>query len=140
MKLANITFVFILLWSFIASASASASASEVEDLYYQKIEQCVNDEQRKKDLTARDVTPEELKYIPIVRSLRVERCSKIEESNYVQSFGGSKIPETISTYNNRDLSALTKGELETIRNIDERLESYNLEVDLLSIYDKLKVE
>lgn len=32
------------------------------------------------------------------------------------------------------------GELETIRNIDERLESYNLEVDLLSIYDKLKVE
>ncbi|MGY5540568.1 hypothetical protein [Vibrio brasiliensis] len=138
MKLANITFVFILLWSFIASASASAS--EVEDLYYQKIEQCVNDEQRKKDLTARDVTPEELKYIPIVRSLRVERCSKIEESNYVQSFGGSKIPETISTYNNRDLSALTKGELETIRNIDERLESYNLEVDLLSIYDKLKVE
>lgn len=138
MKLANITSVFILLWSFIASASASAS--EVEDLYYQKIEQCVNDEQRKKDLTARDVTPEELKYIPIVRSLRVERCSKIEESNYVQSLGGSKIPETISTYNNRDLSTLTKGELETIRNIDERLESYNLEVDLLSIYDKLKVE
>ena len=117
-----------------------ASASEMEDLYYQKIEQCVDDEQDKKDLTARDVTLEELKYIPIVRSLRVERCSKLEESNYVQSFGDSKVPETISTYNNRDLSTLTKGELATIKNIDERLESYNLEVDLLSIYDKLEVE
>ncbi|MDW1810317.1 hypothetical protein [Vibrio campbellii] len=52
----------------------------------------------------------------------------------------SDLKTTLSVYNEMDSAKLTEEELVFIKELDKRLQNYNLETDLLLIYEKLKVE
>lgn len=78
--------------------------------------------------------------LPALGSLRIESCSKLEELNYIGNMNESDLKTTLSVYNEMDSAKLTEEELVFIKELDKRLQNYNLETDLLLIYEKLKVE
>lgn len=110
------------------------------DNYYSKIEECIAFEKNKPDLTEDQVSLNDIKYLPLIRSLRIEDCSRSEELNYIDNTQGSDLKVTLSTYNKEDLSKLTVDEVALVKELDSKLQGYNLEIDLLAIYEKLKID
>jgi hypothetical protein len=124
----------------LAAMSFGTFADEQLDKYYAKVEECIAFEKAKPDLTTYLVSLEDMEYLPLLRSLRIESCSKSEELNYIDSTNESDLKTTLSVYNETDSSKLTEEELIFIKQLDKRLQNYNLETDLLLIYEKLKVD
>jgi len=124
----------------LAITSFQTLANDFLDSYYLKIEECTAAEKIKPKLTAHLITLDEIKYISLIRNLRIEDCSKSEEMDYLNHAKESDKKITLSSYNNDDLSKLTEKELISIEEINRQLQDYNLEVDLLSIYETLKVD
>ncbi|RDX37869.1 hypothetical protein DZA52_04710 [Vibrio campbellii] len=120
--------------------SSGIFADELLDKYYAKVEECIGFEKAKPDLTTKLVSLKDMEYLPLIRSLRIESCSKLEELNYIGNMNESDLKTTLSVYNEMDSAKLTEEELVFIKKLDKRLQNYNLETDLLLIYEKLKVE
>ncbi len=136
MKCAN--FIALLLMCSCHSYHSQAANSLTE--YYAKIDECIETEQKKPDITADNVLPGDVEYLFFVKSIRIANCSKEQEHRYINSplYDEEKIT-TLSQYNQQDLSKMSKEEVEYIKHLDKKLANYNLEVDLLSLYDQLKV-
>ncbi|WP_231570835.1 hypothetical protein [Vibrio jasicida] len=117
-------------------------ANDFVDAYYAKVEECIAFEKAKPDLTDNQVSLNEVKYLPLIRSLRIEDCSKAEETAYLNDIKtqGTELKATLSSYNKSDLSKLTEQELLLLEELNEKLQNYSLEVDLISIYEKLEVK
>ena len=108
--------------------------------YYLKIKECSAAEKSKPNLTEHMITFDEIKYISLIRNLRIEDCSKSEEMDYLNHAKESGKKITLSSYNKADLSKLTEKELTSIEELNRQLQGYNLDVDLISIYETLKVD
>lgn len=123
--------------------SFALQANEALDAYYQKYEECANHENSKKPLTA-DVMnkytlkKQDLKYILIIKDIRVAKCSEAEEKAYLNTVNKEKKITTQSEYNQSILAKLNKEELVHINKINQRLAEFNVDVNVISLYDKLK--
>lgn len=124
----------------LTAVSSGTFADDRLDKYYAKVQECIDFEKAKPDLTMHSVSLKDMEYLPLIRSLRIESCSKSEELNYIGSIDESDLKTTLSVYNEMDSSKLTEEELIFIKELDKRLQNYNLETDLLLIYEKLKVD
>lgn len=124
----------------LTAMSSGTFADDRLDKYYAKVQECIDFEKAKPDLTTHLVSLKDMEYLPLIRSLRIESCSKSEELNYIGSINESDPKTTLSVYNEMDSSKLTEEELIFIKQLDKRLQNYNLETDLLLIYEKLKVD
>jgi len=117
-------------------------ADDLLDAYYTKVEECIAIEKTKPDLTDSQVSLNIVKYLPLIRSLRIEDCSKTEEIAYLADTNGDgiELKTTLSSYNESDSAKLTRQELLLVEELNEKLQNYSLEVDLLSIYEKLEIK
>ena len=120
--------------------SFGALCDDSLDNYYSKVEECIAFEKSKPDLTEEQVSLNEMKYLPLVRSMRIEDCSREEELDYIDNTKSSDLKVTLSAYNKRDLSKLSEDEVALLEELNNELEGYNLETDLLAIYEKLEIQ
>ncbi len=128
---------FVNLFSLCAIFFCGISVANEIDVYYQKVESCIEQEKLKDDLTANDVKINDFKYLPIIKNIRIANCSQQEENDYLNS-KASQHSHTLTYFNEQDLLQFSRDELTAIAELDRKLSKKNLEVDLLSIYDKLK--
>ncbi len=133
-----VNFITLLLICGCHSYNSEAKNSLAE--YYAKVDECVETEKKKPDITVDNVQIEDIKYLFLIQNIRIANCSKEQENLYINSssYNEEKIT-TLSQYNSQDLSEMDKKEIEHIDSLDKSLESYNLEVDLISLYEQLKV-
>lgn len=118
--------------------SSLAKANELINIYHDKVDECIAREKTKKSLTEENITVNDLKYILIIKNIRIAECSKLEESAYINSSKTEYVEQTLSQFNEIDLKNMSSNELDYINKLDHKLKDYNLEVNLLSIYEKLK--
>ena len=130
----------ILVFVALAFTNAQVFANDFLDNYYSKVEECIAIEKNKPDVTENQISIREVKYLSIIRSLRIEKCSKVEELSYIENTKNSMLKATLSAYNKMDLSKLTTKELVLLRELDSKLKAYSLETDLLSIFEDLEVD
>ena len=130
----------IIMFIALAFTSAQVFANNFLDSYYSKVEECISIEKNKPDVTANQISIHEVKYLSIIRSLRIEDCSKVEELSYIVNTERSTLKETLSTYNKNNLSKLTTKEQDLLKELDSKLKAYSLETDLLSVFDDLEVD
>lgn len=126
----------------LVALSFQTLADDLLDVYYIKVEECIAIEKTKPDLTDSQVSLSEVRYLPLIRNIRIENCSKTEEVAYLadRNGDGAELKTTLSSYNESDSAKLTRQELLLVEELNEKLQNYNLEVDLLSIYEKLEIK
>lgn len=129
--------------SLFLSLSFTVQASDHLDSYYQKYEQCTSSERNKKPLTENvmaehGLSKQDLKYILIIKGIRIATCSQKEEKEYLDSANKNELITTQSEYNKLILSKLSKEELIHINAINQSLVEFNIDVNIISLYDKLK--
>ena len=123
----------------LATTTATAHDDNALNQYYAKVEECIASEKTKPAITESQVSVEDFKYLSLIRGLRIADCAKAERINYIKN-ESQELKVTISDYNEKDLSKLSKKELSIMTELDKKLGSYSLETDLLSLYDKLKAD
>lgn len=131
----------------IASSSASAG---VYDVYKSKVEQCIQLEEQKTPVGAddlRNLTPDEVvKYILVLKDIRIQRCSEKEELAALASEISSSeniSPEAmrqkyLSVYIASQVSEFSHSDTSKLDDLDTQLKSKSLEGDLLAVMDQLK--
>ncbi|MDA9556195.1 hypothetical protein N9R79_01645 [Vibrio sp.] len=116
--------------------SATSMADEMD--YLNKIDVCVSQEQAKPELTQEEVTLNDFKYLPILKQIRISKCTKSEEEAYLRSTDKSQQIKTLSDYLHEDLQTFDPNELEEMKALNTKLASFSLEGDLISLHDKVQ--
>jgi len=136
MKYVNLLPVFI-------SLSFTVQANDYLGSYYQKYEECTESEKSKKQLTENVIiehglNKQDLKYILIIKDIRIAKCSEEEEKMYLNSANKDQLITTQSEYNKIILSKLKREELIHINKINKNLAEFNVDVNIISLYESLK--
>ena len=112
-----------------------SSANELLEKYNHKLRLCVSEQKAKKALRKNQIQLSDFKYVLLINNLRIARCSKVEEMQYLLSVATEEPEPTLSQYNSFTLTELSTDEIMRLQVLSVELADYNLETDFSSLYE-----
>ncbi len=138
-----------LLLAFITPSICLAESSY--DAYKDSVKNCIEIENRKSPVTINDLhelKPEDIdKYLLLLKDIRIQECSKSYEmealvnelSSGNELININKLSERyLSIYIKKRTNTLSENELSKLNQLDSSLKEKSLEVNMLSLWEKLK--
>ncbi|EJL6522468.1 hypothetical protein RDG66_17610 [Vibrio cholerae] len=138
-----------LLLAFITPSICLAESSY--DAYKDSVKNCIEIENQKAPVTISDLhglKPEDIdKYLLLLKDIRIQECSKSYEmealvnelSSGNELISIDKLSERyLSIYIKKRTNALSENELSKLNQLDSSLKEKSLEVNMLSLWEKLK--
>lgn len=138
-----------LLLAFITPSICLAESSY--DAYKDSVKNCIEIENQKSPVTISDLhglKPEDIdKYLLLLKDIRIQECSKSYEMealvNEISSgnelINIDKLSERyLSIYIKKRTNTLSENELSKLNQLDSSLKEKSLEVNMLSLWEKLK--
>lgn len=139
----------LLLLAFITPSICLAESSY--DAYKDSVKNCIEIENQKSPVTINDLhglKPEDIdKYLLLLKDIRIQECSKSYEMEALVNELSSgndlinidKLSERyLSIYIKKRTSTLSENELSKLNQLDSSLKEKSLEVNMLSLWEKLK--
>ncbi|MEF3023146.1 hypothetical protein V4D05_18700 [Vibrio mimicus] len=121
------------------------------DAYKDSVKYCIEIENQKSPVTINDLhglKPEDIdKYLLLLKDIRIQECSKPYEMvalvNEISSsndlINADKLSDRyLSIYIKRRMNTFSKNELSKLNQLDSSLKEKSLEVNMLSLWEKLK--
>ena len=112
-----------------------SSANELLEKYNHKLKQCVSEQKAKKALRKNQIQLSDFKYVLLINNLRIARCSKIEEMQYLLSVTVGNPQPTLSRYNRLTLTELSDDEIMVLQSLSVELADYNLETNFSALFE-----
>ena len=112
-----------------------SSANELLEKYNHKLRQCVSEQKAKKALRKNQIQLSDFKYVLLINNLRIARCSKVEEMQYLLSAATEEPEPTLSQYNSFTLTELSTDEIMVLQALSVELADYNLETDFSALFE-----
>lgn len=138
-----------LLLAFITPSICLAESSY--DAYKDSVKNCIEIENQKSPVTINDLhglKPEDIdKYLLLLKDIRIQECSKSYEmealvnelSSGNELINVNKLSERyLSIYIKKRTNTLSENELSKLNQLDSSLKEKSLEVNMLSLWEKLK--
>lgn len=138
-----------LLLAFITPSICLAESSY--DAYKDSVKNCIEIENQKSPVTINDLhglKPEDIdKYLLLLKDIRIQECSKSYEmealvnelSSGNELININKLSERyLSIYIKKRTNTLSENELSKLNQLDSSLKEKSLEVNMLSLWEKLK--
>ncbi|HFQ5433823.1 TPA: hypothetical protein ACGVBV_004331 [Vibrio vulnificus] len=138
-----------LLLAFITPSICLAESSY--DAYKDSVKNCIEIENQKSPVTINDLhglKPEDIdKYLLLLKDIRIQKCSKSYEMDALVNDLSSgndlinidKLSERyLSIYIKKRTNTLSENELSKLNQLDSSLKEKSLEVNMLSLWEKLK--
>lgn len=138
-----------LLLAFITPSICLAESSY--DAYKNSVKNCIEIEDQKSPVTINDLhglKPEDIdKYLLLLKDIRIQECSKSYEmealvnelSSGNELINIDKLSERyLSIYIKKRTNTLSENELSKLNQLDSSLKEKSLEVNMLSLWEKLK--
>ncbi len=138
-----------LLLAFITPSICLAESSY--DAYKDSVKNCIEIENQKSPVTINDLhglKPEDIdKYLLLLKDIRIQECSKSYEmealvnelSSGNELINIDKLSERyLSIYIKKRTNTLSENELSKLNQLDSSLKEKSLEVNILSLWEKLK--
>ncbi|WP_337921361.1 hypothetical protein [Vibrio cholerae] len=138
-----------LLLAFITPSICLAESSY--DAYKDSVKNCIEIENQKSPFTINDLhglKPEDIdKYLLLLKDIRIQECSKSYEmealvnelSSGNELINIDKLSERyLSIYIKKRTNTLSENELSKLNQLDSSLKEKSLEVNMLSLWEKLK--
>ncbi len=138
-----------LLLAFITPSICLAESSY--DAYKDSVKNCIEIENQKSPVTINDLhglKPEDIdKYLLLLKDIRIQECSKSYEmealvnelSSGNELINIDKLSERyLSIYIKKRTNTLSENELSKLNQLDSSLKEKSLEVNMLSLWEKLK--
>lgn len=138
-----------LLLAFITPSICLAESSY--DAYKKSVKNCIEIENQKSPVTINDLhglKPEDIdKYLLLLKDIRIQECSKSYEmealvnelSSGNELINIDKLSERyLSIYIKKRTNTLSENELSKLNQLDSSLKEKSLEVNMLSLWEKLK--
>lgn len=138
-----------LLLAFITPSICLAESSY--DAYKDSVKNCIEIENQKTPVTINDLhglKPEDIdKYLLLLKDIRIQECSKSYEmealvnelSSGNELINIDKLSERyLSIYIKKRTNTLSENELSKLNQLDSSLKEKSLEVNMLSLWEKLK--
>lgn len=138
-----------LLLAFITPSICLAESSY--DAYKDSVKSCIGIENQKSPVTISDLhglKPEDIdKYLLLLKDIRIQECSKSYEmealvnelSSGNELINIDKLSERyLSIYIKKRTNTLSENELSKLKQLDSSLKEKSLEVNMLSLWEKLK--
>ncbi|MFG5030169.1 hypothetical protein [Vibrio cholerae] len=138
-----------LLLAFITPSICLAESSY--DVYKDSVKNCIEIENQKSPVTINDLhglKPEDIdKYLLLLKDIRIQECSKSYEmealvnelSSGNELINIDKLSERyLSIYIKKRTNTLSENELSKLNQLDSSLKEKSLEVNMLSLWEKLK--
>ncbi|WP_046030615.1 hypothetical protein [Vibrio vulnificus] len=139
----------LLLLAFITPSICLAESSY--DAYKDSVKNCIEIENQKSPVTINDLhglKPEDIdKYLLLLKDIRIQECSKSYEMEALVNELSSgndlinidKLSERyLSIYIKKRTNTLSENELSKLNQLDSLLKEKSLEVNMLSLWEKLK--
>lgn len=121
------------------------------DAYKDSVKYCIEIENQKSPVTINDLhglKPEDIdKYLLLLKDIRIQECSKPYEmvalvneiSSSNELINADKLSDRyLSIYIKRRMNTFSKNELSKLNQLDSSLKEKSLEVNMLSLWEKLK--
>ncbi len=123
------------------------------DAYKDSVKYCIEIENQKSPVTINDLhglKPEDIdKYLLLLKDIRIQECSKSYEmvalvneiSSSNELINADKLSDRyLSIYIKRRMNTFSKNELSKLNQLDSSLKEKSLEVNMLSLWEKLKTK
>lgn len=121
------------------------------DAYKDSVKYCIEIENQKSPVTINDLhglKPEDIdKYLLLLKDIRIQECSKPYEmvalvneiSSSNELINADKLSDRyLSIYIKRRMNTFSKNELSKLNQLDSSLKEKSLEINMLSLWEKLK--